>query len=53
MRQTNHNDHVDEVLKSRMEATYILWRLLKEGNEPKKGKHVQFLVVVNIESAAR
>lgn len=51
MRQTNHN-HVDKVLESRMEATYILWRLLK-GDEPRKGKHVQSLVVVNIESAAR
>lgn len=45
---------MDEVLKSRMEPTYILWRLLK-GDEPRKGKHVQSMVVtvVDIESAAR
>jgi hypothetical protein len=43
---------VDEALKSRMEATYILWKLLK-GDEPRKGKYVQSLVVVDIESAAR
>lgn len=51
MRQTNHN-HVDEALKSCMEATYILWKLLK-GDEPRKGKYVQSLVVVDVESAAR
>lgn len=51
MRQTDHN-HVNVVLKLRMETTYILWRLLK-GEEPRKGKHVKSLAVVDIESAAR